>query len=151
MTLSPQAGFQELMRRVNSTRSIPVAVIQQAHRELLPLIPVYTGAYKRGVMMLIEKNGQRALLYVSAESLQAGQRKATPTLGKDFPAKDTDRDYVFMNIHGKDPEGPYPLRIEEHGRPTGKFPRGDDAWGQTRARTHDLILQQLALAAKGAL
>lgn len=136
MSMHPAAGMAKLMRRVESLARVPNEVIAQAHRHLMPLIPVYTSTYAGGVDVQFGKDFASLLLtedalMMSARS-HAGEILSAVSL--------TPEEYV---------EDTYPIRIEAAGRPTDNEPSGQDAWRDTREIARNILNQQLRSIAAG--
>jgi len=121
---TPYDGIVELKRRLAAMGVLPQRVIEAAHLQIIAGIPVYTGTYKRAVTFKVLPDGSVAAVYVDEESLQAAASMQTEL----FEDPQKTLDYIYENIHGKPPEGPYVRRIEQHGRPTEKNPSGQDLW-----------------------
>lgn len=140
MNLTPHEGMLEMKRRLQSLQFIPARVVQAAHQQIIGGVPVYTGTYRRAVTFVVSADGKVARVYVDVTTLRA----AASARGESFsenPQKALD--YIYENVHGKPPEGPYVERIEQHGRPTDKTPDGQDlwlmAWRDSYVMFHDLL------------
>ena len=149
MSMTPAAGIEELRKRLAAVHAIPEQVITAAHKEILPMLPVYTGTYRDAVQFAVSDGGAQAMLFISMRSLMDAQQTGQTELFDGGFGKPIDLDYIDANIHGRPPSGPYPLRIEAHGRPTTKSPSGQDAWDMTEDLVAVGIRERLLAASRG--
>lgn len=136
MAKTVHQGMAELMKRVNALRTVPAQVIEQAHRHLMPLIPVYTGTYAGGVGVEFGKGYASLRLtedaLLSSARAHAGEIHAAMSM--------TPEEYV-SDI--------YPTRIEAAGRPSDREPSGQAAWRNTLSVARELLMKQMRLAGRG--
>jgi hypothetical protein len=149
--MTPEAGIAELRRRLAAVEVVPEQVITATHKKMLPMIPVYTGTYRDAVKFAVSDGGQQAMLYVSMRSMMDAQQTGQAELFDEGLGKAIDLDYISANIHGRPPEGPYPLRIETLGRPTNKSPSGKDLWDEVEDIVGIDIQERLLAASRGAI
>ena len=129
-------GMAELMKRVNALRTVPAQVIEQAHRSIMPLIPVYTGTYQGGVEMEIGKG--YASLQLTEDALLSSARAHAGEIHSAMSM--TPEEYV---------EDAYPTRIEAAGRPSDREPSGQAAWRNTVSVARELLVNQMLRASRG--
>lgn len=119
MALTPLQGIAVLRRKIAAMQTVPKSTIEAAHRNLMPLIPVYTSTYRGAIEILGTPFG--AILFLTeAGLLESAQRNA---------AQITDRLNMTPEEYVDDD---YPVRIESAGRPkSGLSPSGRGAWSDT--------------------
>jgi hypothetical protein len=111
-------------RRIAET---PLKAIQVGEAVVMADMPVWSGTYKDSVKVTPVTDGYS--LHVTEPDLLASAEahKGDRPIKKAMSAQS----YIMENIHGIGPEGPYPLRIEEHGSPVSGM--GGQAWRKANA------------------
>ena len=126
MPMTVEEGLALLGRKIAALHNAPGEVIVQAERELMPQVPVYTGTYRGAIRS--EVDDEHATLYLSEANLQDSAALNTEGAGNWKGIWHIMSNYVYANLHHRPPEGPYPIRIEEYGRPSGRIPSGRNIW-----------------------
>lgn len=119
MALTPHQGIEVLKRRIAALHTVPLATIEAAHRNIMPLIPVYTSTYRGAVEIRSTPFG--AILFLTESGLLDSARRNAAQITDALNM--TPEEYV---------DDDYPVRIETAGRPkTGQSPSGQGAWSDT--------------------
>ena len=119
--------------KLEAARRIPEQSIAEAEKFMMPLLPVYTGAYLESIE--VKRDGDSAMIYLDLNKL----------IGN------SSTEYVYEIAHprfGKPgyPGGPYPLRIEEHGALLSSA--GQGAWALAEYVTRSNIQSRLQEVAR---
>ena len=153
------ADFLEMIDQMNErlwrAETVPQTAIQEAEKQLIVLLPEYTGTYRDSVEAVPVGDEGGWSLRVTEEKLIEEAGKNDIAFDDEGGTVETSAaDYVYDVAHprfGKPdtPSGPYPLRIEAHGRLLDKQPSGEGAWADIAAKTGVFINQSLERIAKG--